>query len=643
MANWWESAPLADQQGGNWWEAAPLQQRGNAGVTRTPQEWADAENLPVPGAEWNTPEQPARFQSPIPGGDFMNELSRSFAENIPIAGPLVDRGADAVGSQIAAMITGQSPEETAEIGQMLRDRDASDQPIANVAGAVAGSVGPLMSLGQTKLGEQALGLTGPLWQRMIAGGVSGGLIAGGDAAARGKSTNTEVRDMGLIGAGIGTVAPMAERAVSPILRALLGKGTPASTRSVAQSLDNAGIAPGDIAQRLDDLGPDAMLLDLDKNLTRQGGGIASVPGRGATILDDALTARNAGTNARIQGDVDDILGPAPIPSRLAAEIRENQRALSPAYEQAFANARAVDTSNLALDLDSLAVNLRGDAQNAVRQVRSMLDVAGAPGNLDPNPYTLFQTRQAIDGMIGGTTDNNVRRVLTQARQSVDELLEQSVPGIKAADRQFAELARQAEGVETGGKILGTGRNEAVRPAELDDLLRADPNAFIGPSGAPFRISQGARAEIDRIIGTTANDVTALKNALKGDGSWNRDKLASLYGRDKADQLIRLLEREQRFADSFSRITQNSETAARTAAQKAATPGEISFDWQKLIFGLPEMAANAGARSRSQATNAQIAEMLTGRSSPELVDALLAARRANQGIVGSSAVPLLTNQ
>lgn len=642
MANWWESAPLADQQGGNWWEAAPLQQRGNAGVTRTPQEWADTENLPVPGTDWRTPEQPARFQSPIPGGDIMNEFARSFAENVPIVGPLVDRGADAVGSQIAAMITGQTPEETAEIGQMLRDRDASDQPIANVAGAVAGSVGPLMSLGQTKFGEQALGLTGPLWQRMAFGGGAGGLIAGGDALARGESP-MDAAGQGAVGLGLGATMPLAERAVSPIARMLMGRPNPTpSTSKVAESLERSRIDPNDLPRMMDDLGPDAMLLDMSPNLTTQGGAIAATPGQGQTILRDAVTARQQGANARIQGDVDATLGPAPIPSRLAAEIRDNQRALGPAYEQAFANARAVDTSSLALDLDSLAVNLRGEAQNAVRQVRSMLDVAGNPGNLDPNPYTLFQTRQAIDGMLSGATDNNVRRVLTQARQSIDETLEKAVPGIKAADRQYAELARQAEGLETGASILSSGPASAIRPAELVDMLQSN-TAIIGPSGVPFRISQGARAEIDRIIGTTANDVTALKGALKGDGSWNREKLASLYGRENADRLVGILEREQTFANSYNRIVGNSETAARQAAQKDVAPTEFNFDIQRLLFGIPERVANAGARSRSEAVNAQIAEMLIGRPSPELVNRLIAARQANRGLFGAAAVPLLTNQ
>src|SRR5690554_4567711 len=120
-------------------------------------------DLPIPGTTHPTTPD-TRYHSPIPGGDFMNEVATSFAENIPILGPLTNRAVDETGSRISSMISGRPQEEVLAEGQDIRARNAADQPVANAAGTVAGSVGPLMSLGTTKLGEQALGLTGPLWQ-----------------------------------------------------------------------------------------------------------------------------------------------------------------------------------------------------------------------------------------------------------------------------------------------------------------------------------------------------------------------------------------------------------------------------------------------------------------------------------------------
>lgn len=595
-------------------------------------------DLPIPGTEHPTAPDYS-YKSMVPGGDTLNAFANAFGQNIPVVGPLATRAADATGSQLAAMITGETPEAMLEQGQGMRAQDAADNQVADAAGTVAGSVGPLMSLGTTKVGEQALGLTGPMLQRMFFGGASGAAITGADSLARGDDLD-EAGWKALTGAGIGVASPLVERAVAPFIRMLTGQTAPKAAQTVGRNMERAGIDPADLPALLDDLGPDSMILDLNKNLTRQGGGIASVPGQGGTILDDALTSRQQGTNARIIDDVDSVLGPAPIPSRVAAEIKANQQALSPAYETAFANAAPVDVSSVAARLDGLSNTAVGEIGSAVRNVRSML-TDPQTGALSTDPRRLMSIRQELDDMIGGA-QGNLKRILSDVRKSVDDELAAAVPGIKAADQQYAELAQQNKGLETGGLTLSSGRGEVIRPQELDDMLATTTN-IVGPSGVPFRISQGARAEIDRIIGTTGNDITALKSALKGDGSWNREKLASLFGKERADRLVSILEREQRYTDSFNRITQNSETAARTVSQREASPAQIEIGWEKLLFGLPQKAANAAARTRSEATNKAIAEMLTGNATPEMIDQLLAARQMNRGLIGSSAAPMLTNQ
>lgn len=592
-------------------------------------------DLPIPGTSHPTaPDN--RYRSMIPGGDAVNEFAMSFGENIPIVGPLATRGADAVGSRIAAMLTGETPEAMLEQGQEMRARDASDNPIANAAGTVAGSVGPLMSLGATQAGGQALGMTGPMWQRMAFGGISGLGISSGDALARGEDMGTAAQQGGM-GLALGATLPLAERALSPIARMLAGQSVPAPVQNLGRNLEREGIDPSILAQRMNDLGSDAVLADLGPNLQRQAGAIASLPGEGQTILRDALVRRQQGTNARIQGDVDSTLGPATSPRIFNEGIDTAQKQLSPVYEQAFSNARAVDTDGIALNLDSAAVNLRGEAQNVARSLRDMLNVHGADV-LDPNPRTLFEVRKAIDGMFSTVQDGNARRLLTETRKLVDTELAAKVPGIKQADAQFKQLAERRGAFEQGQTALDSGRT-ALTPDDLAGLTAtAQPHVLDA-------MTQGTRAEIDRIIGTTANNLTALKGALKGDGSWNRDRLVTLFGKDKADRLLGVLEREQRYAQTFDTVTRNSETAARTAAQKEAAPqqfGQTSTSLMDLALKIPQGLANMGARSRSEATNKAIAEMLIGKPTPEMVDQLLFARQMNRGLIGSSAVPLLTN-
>jgi hypothetical protein len=375
----------------------------------------------------------------------------------------------------------------------------------------------------------------------------------------------------------------------------------------------------DLGPRLSKLGPDAMPMDLGPNLQRQAGALAATPGEAQNIVRGAIGARDAGANARIQGAVDETLGPAPALQKIDAQIKANMDALGPQYEQAFKKARAVKTDKIAGDLESKIVNLRGDAQKAARKVRDMLDIEGTD-QLDPSPYTLFQTRQAIDGMLATEANPKVIGVLSDARKAIDNQLAISVPGIKKLDARFAELARQKEGVQRGMQTLDSGRT-APRPSELATEMQTGGIAqgdMVGPSAVPMRLREGARAEIDRIIGTNANDRVALQRLIKGEGDWNRDRLATLFGRDKADRIIGVLDRERQFADTSNIVTRNSETAARAAAQGQISPTKppgLLRSALNLRFG--DAAADLGDKAvggimdaSAQARNAELARLLT---------------------------------
>lgn len=578
------------------------------------------------------------------------ERAATFTENaiegVPVAGPLAMSGMDNTAANIRSMITGQpAADELAGI-QAGADQRAVDHSEAALAGQITGAVGPLAALGTTAAGGRALGMSGPLWQRMLAGGASGAVIAGGDTAARGGNL-AESTGMGALGLGMGAVFPLAERALSPIARMITGAQAPTREASVMnRALTRDNIDPADLPRLLDEMGPDAMPVDLGTNLSRQAGGIAALPEEGASILRDALGSRNALTNFRIQAATGDILGPAPVPSALQTEIRSGQQALQPEYRALLdsPNVRAVDTTPLAETLDAWAVSERGKGQQVATEIRRMLNVAGEDA-LDPNPSTLLSTRQAIDGMLASETNTNAIRILTAARQQVDDMLGRSVPGIKDVDARFQELARQGEAVQTGQQLLDSGRT-ATRPQELEQMMQQQ-GVIMGPTGVPFRLTQGARAEIDRLVGTTANNLTALKSALKGDGSWNRDRLVTLFGQDKADQLLGVLEREMAFNRSFNTVTQNSETAARQAAIQDVSPaqfGERPMGIMDLLLRVPQGLANAGARTRSESVNKLLAEMLTNPPTGQQVDQLIAANAASKrrGLIAPASLPLLTN-
>lgn len=97
-------------------------------------------------------------------------------------------------------------------------------------------------------------------------------------------------------------------------------------------------------------------------------------------------------------------------------------------------------------------------------------------------------------MLNGETDGNVRRVLGDVRAQLNAILGGAVPDIHRLDAQYSELGGQRRAVDRGQTVLDNGR-EAPRPAELRDEVAAGTQGdeVLGPSGRPFRLSQGARA------------------------------------------------------------------------------------------------------------------------------------------------------
>ncbi|WP_192356324.1 hypothetical protein [Mesorhizobium mediterraneum] len=575
----------------------------------------DGSNMPGYNPETGTVEHTSAI-------DKVGAFSTGGLQGVPIVGPYLDKASSAVAAAMAMPFSDKSFSELYDRGNRYSEDVRGDNPNTALAGNVVGSVaGTLPAIAAA---PQAFGAgTAPLAVRSAVSALTGAGIGGADAAVRSGGNPTETRNGALLGALTGGLAPSVAgllgagyRATADFISkrgaARIGEMTPAAISQLSKAMEADGIPASEIQQRLAQLGPEATLADLGPNLQQMAAGLVAKPGPARSIVQDTIRRRDAGANSRITGALDDTLGPAPVPSQIDAGIRANQRSLSPAYEDAFRNARAVDTQQLADTLDSQIVNLRGDAQAAARHVRDMLNIHGT-GALDPHPGALFQTRQAIDGMLDGATDGNVRRVLSSSRQMVDDQLARSVPGIKDIDSRFAELARQREGLERGQAVLDSGRT-SPRPQELADevLAASQPQGrMIGPSAAPLRLREGARAELDRIVGTNANDRVALQRLIKGEGDWNAQKLATLFGADRAQRILSVLDAERTFADTSNFVTRNSATAARQEALRSLG-GDAGQG-----FGVREGYMAGGtlgaARSAGVRTVERIIEALRGAS------------------------------
>lgn len=577
--------------------------------------------------------------SAVPFMDPINAFANRAVDAIPVVGPTLTGWGNQVDASINNMLG--FPEQSAEDRAVVNAGEAERFPVMDAAGMAAGTVAPLALLGGTALGGQLLGQTGSIGSQALYGGLSGAALGAADTYAR---TGDPVQSVMWGGAGgvLGAGAPFVGQALAPIVRNVLGQeSATAGARLAANALERDRLGADDIARFLSE-DPSFMVADAGRNLQGQAAAIATRPGSGQPIITDALQARQQGANARIRAAIDGALGEAQTPAQFAGGVSAQKQLLSPLYEEALANAGAVDTAALAGRLDSLSTTLRGDAQVAVKSVRSMLDAVGGDG-LDTSARTLLETRKAIDGMLNSAQDGNVRRVLSEARKDVDGLIADAVPGIKDVDAQFALLSGEQNAFDLGQTILDSGRT-AIRPDELADFAAtASPNVFDG-------LSQGARAEIDRLVGTNASDRAALNRIIKGEGSWNYERLATTFGQDKADDLLAILSRERLMQQTENMAIGGSQTAPRQAAEDELFGNQNSSvvrDALNTRFG--DAAARAvdnviGGATRQQRDRAmaELAELLTANASnPQAQrDIALALSQHYEGMIPPAAIPLL---
>lgn len=491
------------------------------------------------------------------------------------------------------------------------------------------------------MGRTTLGKVGATTAAGAATGLVQGFGAGEDTFEdRGKQALKEGAIGAVLGPAMMPVAAGVNYAVKGAKDYLTPRVSDALTgmnKKALKYLEKELADPAKVAMQqaeLDKLGPEAMLSDVSPDWLGVARGASTRPGTRDDIVN-ALMERSKQANTRLGADVRQNLGDAVIPSQVKAGIEDSQRVVGQLYDPLFENARAVDTTDLANNLDAAAVNLRGPAQEALRRVRGYLNIPGEQV-LDPNPRALFESRQAIDGLITNETNPKVAQQLTQARQEIDGLLSEAVPQIKDVDAQYAELARQNQAMDMGRPVLNNEAS-ALRPAEVDNMLTegALPQGTqIGPSGVPLRIKQSTRAEIERAIGTKANDTTALRNIVRGEGDWNRSKLGMMFGDENADRALAAIDRETVFNDTANRVTRGSDTAMANrfgdflddTAKPRTIPGDTTLTGLALKGGkgiadalLRENADSAASRFAEQIGSLSVAK---GDSRDAIVQALM---------------------
>ena len=387
---------------------------------------------------------------------------------------------------------------------------------------------------------------------------------------------------------------------SQVAKQVVPAARKAAVRTLGKTFKDDGLEIGEVATRLDDLGPNGMLADVSEGATSLTEGIASNMGKPRTTIKDAINHRqdpSAITN-RITDDLTKTVGrSAPAFSIVDDLIAKQQAVAGPLYDKV--RAMAVEpTGNIAFVLQtpmgkgafkksSVAAANRG--QSTENMTVGIVD--GAKRALDD----IYRS-----AMRAGNNDK-----ASQAKNLAGQLtkeMDRRVPEYRAAREAFAGPEQVKEALQQGLKVF----NNKIHPGELrktvDEMSFSEREAFL----------QGTQNAVFDLMGTARNDALTIRNLL-GKG-FNREKLSLAIGREEAADLIRAIDREFIFKSTSNRVTGGSSTAARQAARDEVSPTKKAPDPGTTIVGLIRQKFSQATQKlsgmKTSQKNEELAKLLT---------------------------------
>lgn len=611
-------------------------------------------------AKWDEEQQPAGDAAAFGGSAA---IGRGIINGVPVVGPALLSGTNKAAAFVRSIKEGIPYSEALRRVESFNDRLAEKRPGATTAGELAGGVlgtAPLVAAAPAAFGAGAGGLAA----RSLASGVTGSVLGAADSAARSGGDGDEALQGAAIGGTLGLVAPGAGAAIGSAIKGAArlnaalrpkvdGISNP-TARILIEDLKNSGGADP-VRARLAELGEDAMLLDASPSFLGRAQGIAVRPETREAITAP-LEARNAATNERLAAGLNEALGEAPVPSQVEAQFAARRAATGPRYESVLAEGPQVDTSSALAEIGQRLNTAAGAEKKALLRARELLTEEADNGIvLRSDPRYLHNAKGALDDLIAygdptiGVPPGSVSRedgALRGVRRKLNEALEGQVPGYADLNKTYSTASRASEALESGKKVLGGG-DAAIHPQDFaDDLARR-------PIEQQAALRAGVRADLDRAVGNSANDLQALRREMLSEGDWNRQKLNATFGPEAVEEVARTIDANQAFRDNFANVVKNSQTEQRRQAADGVAVRDLKpkdgagVGIAASIGGLPaglsaaglkalKLGANFVGRNADLTRNREAARILTMGPGPEreaLIETLNARLAAtDQGLI-----------
>lgn len=472
---------------------------------------------------------------------------------------------------VGNLLTGRSADFGGAYDRALADERGRDKafaeanPVSSIVAETVGGVGSLalggaagrLAAGAVRGGgaiakgggEAAIAAsTAGLVARPIVGGAALGAgyggVAGfghgeGGAANRAESAVAGAAVGGALGAGVPLLFKGVGAAAAPVIDRMRPES--AARREIAKALERDGLTPAQAAQRMEELGPNAMLADVGgDNLTGLARGVAGMPGAAKQLAREALDGRQDGQAARMIAETRGRLGASgdDFHADLDALMRRRAQEAAPLYEAAF-SARPVWSERLQAMLDD-PIMRKGLAQGVEIQ---RMEALAAGRKFDPtdlaitkfneagdpvlegvaNMRTLDATKRGLDNILDGYRDSTTGRLaLDQRGRAIDQLRRALVDEMDGLNPDYAAARAAWAGPSQAMDAMARGRAFVGNDAEIT----AKQLAGLSPTDREFFRAGAARALRDMIYGAPdgADGVKRIfGNSLK------REKLQALFG------------------------------------------------------------------------------------------------------------------
>lgn len=502
--------------------------------------------------------------------------------------------------KIAGALSGTGTEAQRALSDEARKRAGG----AYTAGELAGGVRTALSLGNS--GLTLLGRGGTSTMTGIGGlGARTGLAAvegAGYGALDALGNDRDVTTGAALGAGFGAAGNAIGEGVYAVANALRGPQARAQDLINKQAVADA-LTPDIAAQRLQELGPSAIVADLGPNVGGQARAIASTPGEGNLAVRNALSNRAAGATGRVSEVVNDAFGGPQNVLALADDIVARRKGLvDPLYEA---------SRNVPVPMNDTLSELlsRPSSKSAIEQARkNMLDRGEVFDLSRPTVGMIDAVKKALDDVIEPARragENAKASSVTKLKDSIVEFADAVSPDYKQARQIFSSETAVKEALEEGVKAFDNNMTPDALARHLANLDEASREAY----------EIGARQKVANVMGTARNDAKSVRDMF-GKG-YNAEKLRIMLGEEGAEQILRGLSSEGTFQATRNRVLGGSDTIPKSEAmQTIAHGGSPGFFKSLANVNVGDAAASLGdtmlggaLAARREATNAELAKLL----------------------------------